>query len=135
MREDLNRYFNIEAKIERRKRECLLLVRTSTKDKIKTAGEKPVYQQHDTGYTLKNHPVSWLIYAIAGSQFVRPFNFPYPIVDNTNYTANIDIDLHVNMKNIPALRKELNKYDLDLVKGEKELDVLVIREKNFVQNK
>lgn len=132
MRQDLDRYFGLEIKIEKRTLKCLLLVRTSVKDKIKTAGGKPMIQSGE-GLTIRNYPVDYLVSNIAFDNNIYPFKFPLPVVNETAYTDKIDIDLSVDMKNIPALRKELNKYDLDIIVGQKDLEVLVIKEKEFRQ--
>ena len=43
------------------------------------------------------------------------FNLPY-IVDKTNYTEKISVDINVfNLIDLSALRKQLEKYDLDVI--------------------
>jgi hypothetical protein len=41
----------------------------------------------------------------------------------------IDIKIFSRLNDIGHLRKELKGYDLDLIESEKEIDMLVIREK------
>ncbi|PZR07650.1 MAG: hypothetical protein DI539_23425, partial [Flavobacterium psychrophilum] len=54
----------------------------------------------------------------------------YPIIiDETNYTGNIDISLNCDLSNLGAVNNELSKYGLKLVEKETMMDVPVIRMK------
>jgi hypothetical protein len=55
-----------------------------------------------------------------------------PFVDATNYSGSADLSMDAEVfdqLNLPLLRKELAKYDLDLVKKDYVRDILVIKEK------
>jgi hypothetical protein len=52
-----------------------------------------------------------------------------PIIDGTNYTGNIRLLLKSKMNDLPQLALELNEYGLDLRKEEREIDMLIVRDK------
>jgi hypothetical protein len=50
-------------------------------------------------------------------------------VDGTNYTTNIDICIRSRLNKLVELNEELKTYGLFLQEQEKEIDMLVIRDK------
>jgi len=132
MQEDMERYFNINVKIEKRTIKCLVLKRTSKNDKLRSKGgtsQNRLWVDDSTRY-LKNREfgefVLWLKTSFDGDRS------PVPFIDLTNYKGKVDIK--INNAFIPTLvmaqlRKELRKYDLDLVEENCLSDVLIISEK------
>lgn len=137
MKVDLERVFKVKSNIEKRKVNCLVLVRTSVQDKLQTKGGLP----RDNFYraSLKSIHIDSIRYYYntsyatfskrIGSLIESNFNLPFQ--DSTHYTGSIDIELNgdiLDNKNISLLRGELKKYDLDLIVKECILDVLVLKE-------
>jgi thiol-disulfide isomerase/thioredoxin len=125
MLEDLNRYSNYSGKIEKRKIKCYALIRTNYTDKIQSNGAKAEDRLYDNGKKyLVNLPVTYLIRRLNNADSIK-----FPVIDETNYTANVDISINADFDDFSALRKELKRYSLDLIETEKILDVFVLREK------
>lgn len=124
--DDLGRYSGFYGRIEKRKTKYWALVRTSGTDKIKTKGgssENKLYNDAPDKI-ISNLPVSQLLWRLE-----RLDGFKMPVIDETGYKGNIDLELNVNLNDALAVRKALQKYNLDLVQKEKLLDVFVITEK------
>lgn len=147
MQQDLNRYFGLTTKVEKRKITCLVLVRTGHQDQIKSKGGafdiKTVknINNGEVSFVLRNVPFSdfaWQLKDFLGYDYRYP-----PFIDATGYRGNIDITYNTvyntsgeknNSGNprdryIAALRKNLQKYGLDLVTRKWLTDVLVISDK------
>ncbi|MEI9809090.1 MAG: hypothetical protein WDO16_15195 [Bacteroidota bacterium] len=129
MQEDLNRFFvskGISGGTEKRTLIVMALVRTSDKDKIATAGgvQKEEYTNYSVNIT--NVPFSF---------FISKFQTYYakegelPIRDNTGYKGKVDLIINADLKDLNAVNSELKKYDLEFIKKEEILDVLVIKKK------
>jgi thiol-disulfide isomerase/thioredoxin len=138
MREDLNRFFDLEAGIERRKVKCLVLVRSGQTDKLKTKGGKPAdnFFQSDVKDTII--PTIRLMNNIPFKKFasrletIAEYNFSMPFINGANYGGNIDFEIQTNVLDKitrSSLQMVLQKYGLALVEKLCPLDVLVIREK------
>ncbi len=137
MKEDLDRAFHLNAGIEKRPVRCLVLVRTSNKDKIRTKGRKPVDTffrggelGEDYGLTrvLINQPFSKLSKRLTG---LIEYGLKRPFVDQTGYSGNIDVRFkadRLDQFTLAKLRNALSDYDLDLVERDIGLDVLVLKE-------
>ena len=131
MQQDLVRFFNLEVRIEKQPVKTLVLLRTSTQDKLKTRGGKPggsLFVDIQPEKFLQNKPFERLS-AFLG---IWAENLHLPFMDETGYNGNIDIALStdiLNSQDLAGLRKELAKYDLDLKEENRSADVLVIKEK------
>jgi len=137
MQNDLERFFKLKGEIQTRKVKCLVLIRTSKFDKLKTKGGTPIknFFQSDVRDTiihsvriLKNQPFQ--VFASRLETIVE-FNFGKPFVDATGYEGNIDLAIDgetLDNITVAVLRKELKKYDLDIVERECPLEVLIIKE-------
>lgn len=128
--QELQKLFGLEAGIEKREVNCLVLKRTDSIDHLQTKTAKGVTaykasQDFDLNYYLENVPFS---------NFMRMLVFynrklSLPIIDDTGYKGNIDIALDTKLDNIAKLRTELRKYGLALVEEKKEVDMLVLKQK------
>jgi thiol-disulfide isomerase/thioredoxin len=123
----LNKYSGYTGRIEKMKRPCLILRRTSKVDKLATKGGKPGSElmgvQHKN---LRNVPFIHLVLWLNNLD-----EFSFPVIDETNYTGNIDLTLALDAKAIglQELNAALKPYDLELVQEDREIDMLVIEEK------
>lgn len=127
MLSDLNNYFgaiyNIEGSLERRKAKCLALVQTGKAGFIsKGTDESNVFN----GYHLKltNRPM----YALINFMGINLGSFPL-LVDETGYTGKIDIDLNCNLSDLGSVNEALAKYGLHLQEKEREMDMIVIKDR------
>lgn len=143
MKQDLSRYFNLEASIEKRLVKCLVLVRTSDIDKLKTKGgprkdnfiQTDIYlrsgvNENDTIKLIQNRSFEIFYQRMMG---LIEINLSIPLIDSTSYVGNIDIEMKpeaIDSLDITKLRAGLRKYDLDIIEKECLLPVLVISEKN-----
>lgn len=128
MLQDINRYSNYLINVEKRNVKCLILVRTSQIDRIKSTGGKQLETYGEKKLVLSNYPLSRL----SANLMFRPQlkqTFSIPFFDETGYTGNIDIAFQTNPQNLNELKKELQNYDLDLIEAEREIDMFVIRDK------
>ena len=123
MLENLSRFADYKTIIEKRKVKCLVLKRTSTVDKLKTKGSEMSFLFSLSKTNLQNTS----LYALVNSLNAVP-TISLPIVDETGYPNNIDLTMGV-ISDLNSIRKELLRYDLDLVEAERVLDMLVISEK------
>jgi hypothetical protein len=139
MKEDLGRYFNFTATIQRRMINHLMLVRTSNINKIKTKGGSSVntFFTHDARAKdesrgiiryLTNQPYKQFSTTIMG---LSESALHFPFEDQTGLSGNVDIAFsaetfdHVSLA---GLRAALKKYDLDLVLKKKLVNVLAVKE-------
>lgn len=143
MKEELRRYFTLNVSIEKRKVRCIALVRTSGIDKLKTKGGEPKRHVFTNELKIKdNDPEHPPIRFIRNMPFQDLFDmikakgdwqFSIQIVDSTGYSGNIDFEMpeqELENLSIEGLRKALNRYDLNLVERYIPMDVLVLRERN-----
>lgn len=123
MLDDLNRSSGYHASLELRETDCLLLVRKGRKDKLRSKGGEPesrLYSQQNPG--MRNMPLDALVARLNGNN-----TLPQLVVNDTNYTGPVDIELKSGFGNLAALRKELQAYGLDLVKARRKTPLFVLR--------
>jgi len=139
MQADLDRYLHFTSAMENRKVECLLLVRIPGKDKLKTKGVylDPEVQRlqafEQNTFILSNQPVADLLRTL-NSYIGKMY-----VVDDTHYTGNVDMEIPAGslsgwelspdggLKEDCPMAKGLARYGLRLVKGERQMDYLVVR--------
>lgn len=130
MLQDLNRIFNLNGRLEKRKMPCRVLVRAEKPgESFVTRGGKPSRKwptQAGDAIILCNQPLSLLVERLNNQHGYQSF-----MLDETGYTGNVDLELKAPPDNPGLLKKELNKYGLDLIVTERELDVFVLTEKGF----
>ncbi|VTR46442.1 Cytochrome c biogenesis protein tlpA [Sphingobacterium thalpophilum] len=120
---DLNRYSDYIGSIEKRMVDCLVLIRTSTIDKIKSKGGKPKNTFPASPSILTNQKLGSMINMLSEEKVIT-----LPIVDETGYTDNVDIEVS-GIKDLTSLKKELNRYNLDLVPAKRSLNMFVLKDK------
>ena len=140
MQKDLQSFFDVDARVEKRKIKCLLLITKGSLDKLKTKGAKPATNfwrmSDDSVRYLKNQPfdqiVSWL------SRIPIGLNLSTPFINLVKFTGNVDFEIKASIFNadhfnLPGLSKALQQYGLDLVERVYLTDVLVISDKKKKQ--
>ncbi|WP_051293274.1 TlpA family protein disulfide reductase [Olivibacter sitiensis] len=123
MLEDLNRYSDYIGTIEKRMVDCLVLIRTSTKDKIKSKGGKIKNTFPQTPSILSNCPIGYMLIRLNDDTPIE-----LPIIDETGYSGNVDIEIS-GFTDLASLKKELNRYDLDLIPVKRNLFMFVLTDK------
>ncbi|MBB5646289.1 hypothetical protein [Pedobacter cryoconitis] len=114
--------FGVKSSMEKRLVRALILIRTSTIDKIKSAGKGE--EKYDLKGYFNNIPINRLEDPLSRA------GLP-PMIDETGYTGPVDLDLKLHSwSDMPALRKELHRYDLDLIEGMREIEMFVIKKNN-----
>lgn len=132
MLQDLNRYLNLNGRIEKRAMPCWVLVRKATGDHAfrSRGGAKSLqwYTPAGGATVLRNRPLATLIAALNGGTRATANN---PIVlDETGYSGPVDLELRAPLTDLPALRRELQRYGLDLIPAVRKVEVFVLGKEN-----
>lgn len=120
---NLNLLSDYTATIEKRTVPCLVLVRTSVNDKFAAKGDPAEFALNAARAIVKNSTMYNVVNSLNGL-----YETALPIVDGTGYTSPVDLQLGA-ISTVDQLRKELSRYDLELVERQRPLDMLVIRDK------
>ncbi|MFT3678651.1 MAG: TlpA disulfide reductase family protein [Ferruginibacter sp.] len=131
MQSDLKRYFGYDAVIEKKRVNCLTLIRTSEVDKIKSKKSVRKIVRTDSSFVIENETISK---GLLERLRIANASLSTPIIDETGYPGKIDLILNCSLSDIASLKQELQKYDLNLVLEEKDVDMLVITDKNACCN-
>jgi thiol-disulfide isomerase/thioredoxin len=126
MQEDLQRFFKLSAREEKRLIKCFALVRIGGKTKFITRGG--VFRKEETLYQLKysNVPINTLLFNLTKSlQYVNS----HGILNETNYNGNIDLDINFSIGDLRAIREALKAWDLDIIEVERVSNVLILSDK------
>ncbi|WP_407532337.1 TlpA family protein disulfide reductase [Elizabethkingia miricola] len=124
MLKNLSQFADYSASIEKRKVKCLILRRTSQKDKIATKGGGMKYRFSTSESDLQNISMYAFVNSINGIPEIK-----LPIIDETGYTGNVDLKL-LGISDSASLSKELSKYDLEIIEADRDINVLVIKDKS-----
>ena len=122
--EEIWDFFGVNVSKERRVIKALVLVRTSSIDKIKS--KEMGKGKYDLSGHYKNVPIDRL------GDFYNNNIDMLPFIDGTGYAGNVDLDLQISdWTNLTEVRKQLQRYDLDLKEEMREVKgVLVVKEIN-----
>lgn len=148
MLEDLNRYFGALSGavgwVEKRSMPCWVLVRTSKLDKLQHHEAKPGEITAKIAYEkqmkfFENQEFNEILKQFFGELLrVSPNILSYNaiIINQAGYAGKVDIVFPAwkDLKSMDDLRKALQVYDLDMIKGKREVKMLVIREKSYKGN-
>lgn len=134
MQRDLSSFLGFESTVEIRKCPYWKIVATpGAVKKLETKGGKlatfelsPKY-----GFGMKNCSFSVLVDRIRGANSIqnRLKNETAIILDETGITGNVDLTMDCVMSDLEDVRKALRVNGLDLVKSEKDMRVVVIRDR------
>lgn len=122
--QDLNRHTGYVAGIEERETECLRLVRRGRKDRLQSKGGEPanrLFSRHTPA--LQNMPLRVLVARLNSNN-----TLPLLVVDDTGYSGPVDITLNGPLSDLPALRRQLQAYGLDLRPARRKVPLFVLRE-------
>ena len=120
MKEDLKRYFGLEATLKPTKLGVWVL-KAKHPDRLKTkGGNKKMEPNALTGIRITNEPAAWLI------RCIRDHLPLLTIVDESNLKGYIDIDLKANVADPASIHAGLQEYGMSLTFEEKIVDVLVL---------
>ena len=121
MRQDLNKMFHLNGRMEKVVMKSLVLVRTNSNDNLLSKGGPSQQQLFDTGIKfIRNLPLTVLIHRMNTEAALLP------VLDETNYNDPVDISFTADVTDIAQLRKELNAYGLDLIEAEKAVECFVL---------
>lgn len=125
MLHELNRYSEYYGQMEKRKLTCMALVSTDKNNKLKTKGGKTESRlfSEDNPY-LKNAEIRYLISRLNNCPAIT-----LPVLNETGYTGNVDIDFLDGFTDIKKIRKRLQQFGLDLQEAERTIEVFVIKDK------
>ncbi|NCD68584.1 TlpA family protein disulfide reductase [Mucilaginibacter agri] len=136
MKDDLDNYFQLTSKIEKRMVECYILVSTGNSEVLKTKGQTgfnnfyKMNDVHSTEYAkirqLKNQPFLYLSNAV--KDFVE-YKLNSPFFDESGISENIDVEMSgkiLDDMNFDEWQDGLKKYNLAIEKKRRLIDVLVI---------
>lgn len=127
MLNDLKRMFpTYQLAVEKTKQNVLALTRSAATYKIKSKGGVPLAKFSPLGFELRNFPLNRLV---AQLSMVYLQNHPLSITDDTGYTERVDLKVDAPLTDIEALNAGLKPYGLALQVKEKEVEVLVFKDK------
>lgn len=126
MQRDLKSYFGYEVYVEKRTMPCWeLTISEKGKKTLKTKGKETKHESFNyLGFDYRNVPMTEII-----AKLWENFQSEPPFIDKTGMTENIDIRIETDLTDFEAFRKALRSYGLELKKGNKEMKVIVIRDK------
>lgn len=129
MLQDLNNYFGnifqIEGKLEKMKRKSLVLIKLPNK-KITPSNGIPEENYNAYYYSMKNQPLN-LFFTRMATYFFQ--NLDLPLINESNISENIDLELNCNMSNVSSINQALEKYGLKFIESEREVDMICIYSK------
>ena len=125
MQKQLDMYFGFETLITQKEMEVIVLQRIANKEHSLTiSAEKSPSEKSYSGAGLKmtNNSLDFLVSFLENQ-------LELPVIDETNLTANYDLEISWFNENPEQIYIELEKIGLELQKAYKKIDVLLIRDK------
>lgn len=124
---DLDRLLNLKGRWEKRDIRCLILVRSSSEDKIRSKGGEHLLNYETQVKQIKNQSLSDLIF------YLNNFADNPPFFDGTDYKYNVDLDLRFSSwTDLKSIKEALNMYGLDLKEETRNIDIFVLTENSEV---
>lgn len=122
LQNDLSTFFGYEVIVTNLKVPCWKLIALpGAAEKLKTKSTISQKKASYAGYDYKNVPVSEII-----AQFYMMRLDDYPYIDDTGISFNIDVKVDAILTDPVAVNVELQKQGLQVIKGEKEMTVLLL---------
>lgn len=135
---DLDHYFNLHGRMEKRLVSCWALVHTQQNDsainKASLITGKSSFTEQNENYILTNQPLSLLV------DLLNAYNSPMPdkpiILDESQFSGNINMQIPMAaIGNIDWLQKILSPHGFHLVPVEREIEMFVLTDSNFHHEK
>jgi len=130
-KKDLNdffeRYLNVRAKVENRLAKCLVLKRIGSMDE-RNQLDSSFYKNdsNNTYFRFHNKPYSLFLHVFEEQNKYTP----YPIIDSTDYTGNVDMEFNCRLDDLAAVKKELNRHGFDMVEEERTVKMIILYHPN-----
>lgn len=119
----LSEFSGYPAVLEKQRKKCLVLRRTGLKDLMKSKGGEQVAEFSKSPVRMHNTPLEFLTVELNVNSRLTPL----PVVDETGYTGNVDMDLGM-FTDLASLKKALRNYGLDLSEEERDLLMLMVKD-------
>lgn len=151
MRQDLDAFFSLEAKLETKMTDCWVLVRTSKDDRLLLSGKKDNWEVDSVRQGIRGNGHGWFYFrtdikkVTKVEKSIRTLipsilnQTNLPILDETGIKIPVAIAIDVVLEDgIPQdnityaperIRDQLKQYGLDIIKTKREMEVFVITEK------
>jgi Thiol-disulfide isomerase and thioredoxins len=129
MQKDLERYFPLTAKIEKRKTKCYNLVTYGNSQKYKSKTETAIRKRDFTLFNINYQKVPMNTFLLDLQQLVQGWEQKLPVINSVNYDGLLDLDLNGDFRNFTSLREQLQRCGLNLIEEEIDVDMLVIRDR------
>jgi hypothetical protein len=132
MRRDLNTYSPYTAWVEKRKIKCYILFNDGLKPSTYKGKDSVSVQEANGALMIKNYTVKNSVWNNLDAQ--NMFS-PMPVVDETNYAAKVDLSFSKWLNNLDdpkgfrEVQNELKKNGLGIKVGEREMEMLIIKDK------
>lgn len=128
---DVDRYFDLSSRVEKKDVSILKLVSTVPKIEISTNNGVPdeyEYFKDNDSIIIRNRPFAHFADLLQDV-------LPIPIFDETGIKEELKVDLSINVKrtDVASIRKELQKYNLDIVESIIKRPVLVLSDAKITQ--
>lgn len=120
----LNENTSYRVSIEKRNISCLVLKRTSSKDKMASKGGKVINDFFGTPSVLQNLTLDYLISGLNATDDLSPL----VVINETGYTGKADFKFS-KIKDLKTLQQELLLYDLALTEEKRTLPMLIVQDK------
>jgi thiol-disulfide isomerase/thioredoxin len=133
MQRDLNIYSPYNAQIEKRTMKCLIITDRGIKPSHYKGKDSVFVTDADGSWVAKNYSIANTVYM---GLVARNYTSGIPIIDETNFKGKVDLKIGATLGNLqdPAefqrTQKELLTNGVGLEYGYRNIDMLVIRDKN-----
>jgi hypothetical protein len=124
MKADLDRVFGYNVKLEKRRERCFVLKRGEGGNRVISTGGKKEFDMNTDYLKMKNSSWKEMLFWLQNKYLYKT-----PIIDETGYD-HVDIDINADLTNFEALSNALHPLGIDFVEEEREIDMLIIRDKN-----
>lgn len=130
MRAQLDIFFpQYKAEVKKVKEKRMALIRTSVKDKIKAVDslQTEVFEISKNSIRMRNSTLNMFIMRTGAPIYRQGGQEKYlRLINKTNYVGKVDLNLKVDITDIPSMNVALSKYDLKFVETEIEVEKLFI---------
>ncbi|MEO6521006.1 MAG: TlpA family protein disulfide reductase [Mucilaginibacter sp.] len=127
MREDLDRQFpTLQASIAKKKGKSIVMISLDRGKLPHTKGGQREVADNKYSFHLQNAP--WAFFRSKLQTYYLQ-TLTTPLIDETGISGNVDLDVIANMSNIAELRTALQKYGIDIIEAERDIDMIVIKDR------